>query len=31
VQTTAMTLDLGYTLRPRGRPVGWRKPGERGE
>ena len=29
VKTTAKTLDLGYTLRPRGRPVGWRKPGGR--
>jgi putative transposase len=25
VRTTAAALNLGYTLRPRGRPTGWRK------
>ena len=28
--TTAKALDLEGSLRPRGRPVGWRKPGKKG-
>ncbi len=31
VRRMAERLNLGYTLRPRGRPVGWRKKGKAGK